>query len=600
MSNPFAWKSSGGPRGRQGSAGSALRAGNDSVPPADRQAADSTDDNSSLCNAVLMLSDDGTIINVLEGPGRRGDRSKLEDNGIDTLFPGILANRIRENVRRTLRTRQVQSENFEDADRGMHFDLIFVAQGRDRVMVVLRDVSEEKVAISRMQQLAYADEATGLPNREFLLEQLDRIVESLRLKEGRAAVICFVIETDGTHGSAAGMQRQELILKTLAGRLTHGLRGANNPDAVDDERYSIAARVDFCKFGVVLPKIDDGQDAAAVTERVAASLEKPVNIGDKEIKVSVRAGIALFPQDGTDAMTLFENAHAAMEDARNSTGETYKFHSGTVKMRALQRQDLELELRSALGREEFVLNYLPIVSAAARRVVSVEALLRWPQAVFGSNSIDKVVSLAERTGLIVPIGEWVMDRGCRQLKLWQQAGLPDLRLAVNLSVQEFSRPDLAQRVARTLEAHSIEPEHLELEITEHMLFRDGMKEFPICRELKAVGVGIVVDDYGTGVCSLAHLSHSPVDAVKIDNSFVAHSETNASDRAACAATVAMAHELGLNVIAEGVETEQQAGMLRDQGCDFLQGFLFLEPASAEEVDAFLEHQAAAGTPSCDE
>lgn len=600
MSRPFAWKSAGGPQGLQAPADSSLTPGDAGSQSEDQQTAGANDEKLSVSNTVLVLSDDGTIANILEGPAQQGDESELEGKSIDSLYPGVLANRIRENLRRTLRTRQVQSDNFEDAAIGVHFHLIFVAQGRDRVMVVIRDVSEERVAISRMQQLAYADETTGLPNREFLLEQLDRVVEALRLKEGRAAVICFVIEADGSHGSAAGMQRQESILRELAGRLTHGLRGANNPDASDEERYSIAARVDFRKFGVVLPMIDNGLDAAAVTERVAADLEQPVRIGDKEIKVTVRAGIALFPQDGTDAMTLFENAHAAMEDARNSTSEPHKFHSGTVKMRALQRQDLELEMRSALDREEFVLNYLPIVNTTTRRVVSVEALLRWPQAIFGSNSINKVVSLAERTGLIVPIGEWVMDRGCQQLKEWQLAGHAELRLAVNLSVQEFSRPDLALRVAQTLETHSIEPEHLDLEITEHMLFRDGMKEFQTCRELKGIGVGIIVDDYGTGACSLAHLSHSPVDAVKIDNSFVTHSGTNASDRAACAAAIAMAHELGLNVIAEGVENEDQAGMLRDQNCDFLQGFLFLEPAPADEVGIFLGRQPAAEAQALDE
>lgn len=600
MRNPYAWSSN---HGGYGSADS--HAGAPVNPPGTairaRRAADDTaqDTGPSGNNSVLLLSDEAAIISVLEGHGdRQGDRTELSGDDIDALYPDPLCNRIREQIRRTLRTRQVQSDSFEDVAAGVHYDLVFVAQGRDRVMVVIRDVSEEKLAISRMQQLAYADEATGLPNREFLLERLDRIVESLRLKEGRAAVICFVIDPDSAHGSAVGLQRQEFILKELADRLVHGLRGANSPDTMNEERYSIAARVDFRKFGIVLPIIDNGSDAAAVAERVAADLQRPVKVGDKEIRIMVRGGIALFPQDGTDAKTLFENAHAAMEDARN-TGETHKFHSGTVKMRALQRQDLELEMRSALDREEFVLNYLPVVSAGTRRVASIEALLRWPQAIFGSNSIDKVVSLAERTGLIVPIGEWVMRRGCRQLKQWQEAGHPDLRLAINLSAQEFSRPDLAIRMARTLEAESLDPQFLDLEITEHILFRDGMSDFKTCRELKDIGVAIIVDDYGTGACSLAHLSHSPVDAVKIDNSFVTYSDTNPDDRAACAAAIAMAHELGMYVIAEGVETEQQASVLHDQGCDFLQGFLFFRPAPADELGAWLDGKPSRGADQSD-
>lgn len=555
-------------------------------------AADSAE--SVIGDSVLALSRDGTIINLHHAPGGVSDDRATELIGqpVESLWPGELAAMLRANIKRTLRSRQVQSDEFGDSSNGRHYECIFVAQGPDRVLVIVRNVSDQKSAISEMQQLAYVDSVTGLPNQRYLLRELSRIVDGLRLKGGRAAVICFDIDKTDFENIAPGKTRQDAILEELATRLTSGLRGANQTDTPDDERYSIAVRVDFCQFAVVLPIIEDGSDAEAVTLRLSESLQQPVETETSSVRITVTAGIALFPQDGEDATTLLGSAHAAMEDAKSSQTMRPRFHSGTIKARALKRQDMVMELRAALDREEFHLRYLPIVEASTRNVRTAEALLRWPQEVFGSRPIQQVISLAEHTGLIVPIGEWVLRRSCEQLHAWHASGNSELRLAVNLSAQEFSRADLASRIAEILSASSIEPRYIDLEITEHILFRDALRDFAMCRELKELGVGVVVDDYGTGACSLAHLASSPVDTVKIDGGFVAHSETNPSDRAACAAATAMAHELSLKVVAESVETEEQAKFMQELGCDFLQGFLFFRPSLAAE---FTEYLAAAST-----
>jgi len=555
-------------------------------------AADSVE--SVIGDSVLTLSRDGTIINLHNAPGGLSDDRATELTGepIESLWPGEVATMLRANIKRTLRSRQVQSDEFLDSNDGRHYECIFVAQGPDRVLVIVRDISDQKSAISEMQQLAYVDSVTGLPKEKYLLRELSRIVDGLRLKGGRAAVIFFDIDKTDFDNIAPGKVKQDAILKELGTRLTGGLRGVNQPDIPDEERYSIAVRFDFCQFAVVLPIIEDGSDAEAVTLRLSGCLQQPVEIGTSSIRVTVTAGIALFPQDGEDATTLLGSAHAAMEDAKSSQTMRPRFHSGTIKARALKRQDMVLELQAALDREEFQLKYLPIVEADTRNVRTAEALLRWPQEVFGSRPIQQVISLAEHTGLIVPIGEWVLRRSCEQLHAWHASGNSELRLAVNLSAQEFSRADLASRIAEILSASSIEPRYVDLEITEHILFRDALKDFAMCRELKELGVGVVVDDYGTGACSLAHLASSPVDTVKIDGGFVAHSETNPSDRAACAAATAMAHELSLKVVAESVETEEQAMFMQELGCDFLQGFLFFRPSPASE---FTEYLASAST-----
>ena len=225
----------------------------------------------------------------------------------------------------------------------------------------------------------------------------------------------------------------------------------------------------------MLPHIESGTDAEGVAERLTDAIQQPIKIGNRKLSVLARAGIALFPQDGTDADTLLENGVVAMEDAWNGQAAEIKFHSGTVKMRALQRQDVAHELKSALDREEFVLHFLPIVDARNDATVALEALLRWPQTVLGSQPIQKIVSIAEHTGLILPLGRWVLKRSCEHLQQWHDAGYPDLRISVNLSAQEFSQPDLAEIISSILRESSIDPAFLDVEINEYMLFRDAMK-----------------------------------------------------------------------------------------------------------------------------
>lgn len=539
--------------------------------------------------AVLVVSGDGLITEVRQAPDVPDNSapSALIDCPIDELWPGEPTGRLAAQVARALRSRQVESAEFStDAD-DSHHDFVFVPQGRDRVMVVARDISERKTEFDRMERLAYLDDTTKLPNRQFLLEELERCTDKLKLKEGRAAVLCFDIAGADGQSDSIGSKKNEAIFVELASRLTHELRGANEEGIEDYERYSVVARIERNQFGVILPVIDSGADAEGVAHRLIETLQQPIKMPHHEVRMTVRAGIALFPQDGADANTLYANGVAAMEDARNSAATPYKLHSGTVRLRALQRQDLELELRNALDNDEFSVEFLPIVAADSRATTSVEALLRWPKNVFRPQSIQKVIAVAENTGLILPIGDWVLRKSCDALRQWRSAGMLDLGISVNMSVQEFSRDDLVARISRILEEFSIDPRFLDIEITEYTLFRDAMKSYAMCRELKSLGVGIIVDDYGTGACSLAHVARSPVDAIKIDNSFVTNAMTDQSDRAACAAIAAMAASLGKKIIAEGVETEEQASMLLEQGCGAMQGYLFCKPASVAGISQYL-------------
>jgi EAL domain-containing protein (putative c-di-GMP-specific phosphodiesterase class I)/GGDEF domain-containing protein len=558
--------------------------------PSDTAAPGELSADASAGHAVIVVSAEGKIEHVLQAPTISGQPApQLVGRPIDDVWPGEPAGRLASYARRAIRSREVESQEIGLSSDVGHYEFIFIPTGPARVMIVARDVTSQKLKRNRLEQLAYYDETTKLPNQQYLMEELERCTDTLRLKEGRAAVLCFHMRPP-EGGAMGGSRLQDLVFMELGSRLTHGLRGANNLQEKDNDRYSVAARIDYEQFAVILPEIENGAEAESVAERLVDTLSEPIEVGGQTVRITAHAGIALFPQDGTDAETLYSNARAAMEDASASKAPS-RFHSGTLRLRTLQRLDLEVQLRTALETAGFSVEFLPVVAAETRKVVSVEALLRWPQDVFNTLSIREIVSVAEHTGLIRPIGDWVMRTSCQALKEWHEAGWPNLRLSVNLSVQEFSREDMAERAMKVLRREEIDPSFVDFEIDEYSLFRDAIKNYVQCRSLKDEGFGIVVDDYGTGACSLAHLSRSPVDAIKIDGSFVANVADSESDRNACAAVVSIAQKLGKRTIAESVETEDQADFLISQGCNFLQGFLTCRPTTVEGM-----HEVLAGRP----
>ncbi len=538
---------------------------------------------------ALVVNAEGDICSVMQA---REDVTSKES--VCALWPGELGERVCENVRRVLRSREFFAEYIERDEQGKSAEHIYVAQGRDRVLLLVRDTSRQHQAMSRLKRLAYVDSATGLPNREVFHDTLVRVCEHQRLREGRAAVICLHVDDIEEEQGQVSAGRYSRVLQELAQRMLRELRGANSSDDEDYERRTVVARIDFHRFGIILPFIETGADAESVTERLLQLLQQPVEVEDTALGTRVYAGIGLFPQDGGEADILFANSLAATEEARTGQPGNACFHSGTVKLRTLQRQDLEVELKTALEHGAFSLDYLPIVNAADHAVHSVEALLRWPDSVMGSHSTSKIIGLAERTGLIVPIGEWVLRNSFGQLRAWHDSGWPELRLAVNLSMQEFSRPDIAPRLAALMLEAGVQPEQVDLEITEKMLARDALTGFQVLGTLKALGVGLFVDDYGTAACALAHVAHSPVDGIKLDNSLVSAAKRCARDYAACRAGIAGGHALGLTVAAEGVESPEHVEVMRDAGCDLLQGFFFTRPLAANDVQPYLETAAKEG------
>jgi EAL domain-containing protein (putative c-di-GMP-specific phosphodiesterase class I) len=357
--------------------------------------------------------------------------------------------------------------------------------------------------------------------------------------------------------------------------------------ADDPEQSQTLARVGGDEFVILARGIRDKHDAERVGIRVHEALRSPFSHLGREFVVTPSIGIALYPQDGGDAEALMKNADTAMYEAKTAGRNTHRFYSQSMSLRSMERLDLELKLRKAVEHGDLQLYYQPKVDLHGRGVVGVEALLRWEHPDEGFISPERFVPLAEETGLIAPISEWVVTQACEQVRAWSTAGLDPLTVAINVSSQLFGFGNLATMIWGAICNSGIDAASLELEITESLLLRDLNQNHETLRAIQELGVALAVDDFGTGYSSLSYLKRLNVDALKIDRSFINDINVDADDRAICSAVVAMGHSLGLKVIAEGVETTEQLAAVCQLGCDEVQGFLFSRPVPAGEIPAIV-------------
>lgn len=444
---------------------------------------------------------------------------------------------------------------------------------------VCTDISSSKNYEEKLHHQAHHDALTGLPNR--LLFQ-DRFEDALRRAERhrtQSAVMLLDLDRFKHVNDSLGHAAGDLLLKAIAERLCALLRKSDT-----------VARFGGDEFALLLDSVEDTQDAARVARKLLAALSDPIKIGDHEIVVSGSIGISCYPQDGDDAETLFKNADVAMYRAKNEGRDNYRFFSPEMNTRALENLLMSNGLRLALERNEFILHYQPRYEMETGRITSVEALIRWRHPELGLILPGRFIGIAEETGLIQPIGEWVLGEACRQMRAWQDAGLPIERVAVNLSARQFAAPDLLQRIAATLAETRLSAHHLEIEVTESMVMPNPDAAAEVLTRLKDMGVMIAIDDFGTGYSSLSYLKRFPIDFLKIDRSFIKGLGTGEDDGAITIAIIALARSLKLRIVAEGVETEAQHDFLRSHGCDDVQGFLFSKPISAADAERLVQAQ----------
>ena len=442
-------------------------------------------------------------------------------------------------------------------------------------VAVFSDITQRKQDEEQIRHQANFDALTGLPNRTLFFDRLSGALATARRERGMVALLFVDLDRFKVVNDTLGHAVGDRLLEQAAGRLTACVREADT-----------VARLGGDEFTMILPDIGRGADAAIVADKVIESLSEPFWLEGHEVFIGGSIGITLFPADAEDTVTVLRNADMAMYRAKEAGRNVYRFFTQEMDAQVLMRMDLEKDLRRALGHKEFVIHYQPIVDLKSGRVVSAEALVRWIHPQRGMVSPGDFIPLAEETGLIGPLGEWVLRNACVEAKAWQDAGLPMLNVSVNLSSRQLKRGFSGGVIAGIFEETGMPPARLTFEITETLIMEDSDDAVAWLNSIKDMGVGLSVDDFGTGYSSLSYLKRFPVDVVKIDRSFVRDVTEDPDDAALIEAILAMTHSLNLKVVAEGVETREQLEFLERLGCDMVQGYYFSKPVPFEELQEF--------------
>jgi diguanylate cyclase (GGDEF)-like protein/PAS domain S-box-containing protein len=466
--------------------------------------------------------------------------------------------------------------------------------GNDKLYtLVTQDISERVVFEEKLARLAYYDPLTGLPNRRLFHDRLSQALARAG-RHGKLVAILFLdLDRFKNINDTLGHLFGDLLIQATATRLLEVVR-----------KDDTVARLGGDEFTIVLTDVSSEEDVAQVARKIVDLFAKPFQLGEHEVFVSTSIGITIYPFDDSDIENLIKNADTAMYQAKSSGRNTYEFFGAHMHAGASERLILETSLRKAVqdgGLEVYyqpqvVVHYQPQVDRFNGRIVGAEALLRWQHPELGLIYPERFIPLAEETGLIIPVGEWILRAACMQHLAWKQAGLPALRVSVNLSARQLQHPEILAQITRVLEETGIDPTCLELEITERMILHNIDEVAARLREFKNMGILISIDDFGTGHSSLSNIRTLPIDELKIDKSFIHDITHNAQNAAIAGAVIEMAHKLGLRVVAEGVELEEQLIYLHDRDCDIMQGYYFSRPIPATDLEALMASEMTASIP----
>jgi len=441
------------------------------------------------------------------------------------------------------------------------------------------DITERKRAEEKIQYMATHDALTGLPNRVMLNQLLNHAIQSAKRYTRQFAVLFIDLDRFKIINDTMGHEAGDQLLKEVAARFKQTLR------AVD-----VAARLGGDEFVILIEEVNDSRNAATVAHKILNSVIKPITIMGQECRVTASIGISIYPNDAEDEQSLMKNADMAMYLAKEEGKNNYQFYSKDIQSKSVERLSIETQLRLALKRNELSLHYQAQVDFKTNVIKGVEALLRWNNPNLGSVTPTQFIPVAEESGLIIPIGRWVLRTACAQNVAWQKQGLPPVCMAVNLSLRQLTDDNLIDDIRTALNDSGMAPNLLELEITESMVMHNPTRMIAVLTKIKALGVRLAIDDFGTGYSSLAKIKHFPVDTLKVDRSFIRNVPQDVEDKAITEAIIAMGRTLSLTVIAEGVETIEQMNFLSDHACDEMQGFYFSKPIIPEQfADLLREH-----------
>jgi diguanylate cyclase (GGDEF)-like protein len=486
-----------------------------------------------------------------------------------------------------------------------HFIHLEAEEHRDvsgRITLVsgtIQDITSRKLAEEKIRYLAYYDSLTGLPNRVLFKEHLRRALTASEQHKRQFAILLLDLDRFKGINDSLGHDAGDLLLQQVADRLRLRVRPYDTVSRDSEEqRASLIARLGGDEFTILLEGITNPEAAARVARRVIEALEAPFELNGNEVFISCSIGISIYPHDGTDLDILVKNADVAMYCAKDLGSSTFQFYTQEMNSASLQRLILETHLRKAFEKEEFFLHYQPQVDCVTNRIIGLEALVRWNNPELGLVSPGSFIPLAEDTGLIISLDRWVLATVCKQLEAWRAAGIPLVRVAVNLSARHFLKANLNETIQQVRSRGAAAHNHLGLEITEGMLMKNAEEVVSVLGMLQETGVSISIDDFGTGYSSLSYLTRLPFHTLKIDRSFVSQIGDNEESASVVTAIIALAHSLNKEVVAEGVETAAQLQFLRENGCRVIQGYLFSRPLPEDKIREMLRdgHIPGAGEP----
>jgi len=530
----------------------------------------------------IVFIDNGVVVDCNEAAARMVRLSTSELIGrpnIEFIAPEsveTVVNNIRSRFERPYEVTLLRADGSRFAAELVGKDI--VSNGKTQRMTAIRDISDRKQAEARIQFLAHHDTLTHLPNRALLMDRLQVILSGARRQGTQVGVLFIDLDNFKTINDSLGHYAGDELLKRVAGRLQACLRGAD-----------LVGRLGGDEFVVIVTDLNRAEDIAPLAEKIAEAISEPFSLEEQVLSVSGSIGISVFPKDGENPETLIRNADAAMYLAKERGRSNFQFFMPSLNKSAFQALAMESGIRKAIRQMEFLLHYQPEVETVTGAVNSVEALIRWKHPELGLLGPDQFISVAEHRGLIVPIGRWVINEAIRQARAWADQGVR-IPVAVNLSAIQFKQKDLVEDIASRLKEHGVPGDMLELELTESLFMEDVNAMSKTLGRLKDLGVSLAVDDFGTGYSSLSYLKRYPIDKIKIDRSFVRDVPADADDVAIALAIISLAASLGIDVVAEGVETEVQRAFLEQHRCANIQGYLVARPMPPDEMLEWLKRR----------